>query len=328
MNQKILITGGAGFIGSHLSKCYLEKGCEVYCIDDLSTGSLENISELQHNPEYKDRYHLSVDTVFNEELMTQLVGTCDMIIHLAAAVGVKYIIDNPLSSITTNINGTEITLKLANKFRKRVLVASTSEVYGKQEKAPLIETDDITLGASSKLRWSYASAKLIDEFLSIAYFRTTNLPVVVVRFFNTVGPKQTGEYGMVIPNFVQQALSNNPVTVFGDGTQTRTFTHVKDVCVALMQLMETESAFGEVINIGGVDEISMLDLANKVIKRTKSKSKAILVPYEKVYSKDFEDMPRRVPCTDKLKSIVGEKPKTGLDTILDDVIDWFKSKPK
>lgn len=328
MKQKILITGGAGFIGSHLTELYLKDGHEVYCIDDLSTGSLDNIKYLQNNDEFKERYHVSIDTVFNEELLTELVGICDMVIHLAAAVGVKYIIDNPLSSIKTNINGTEVVLRLANKFRKRVLVASTSEVYGKQDKAPLVETDDITFGPSSKSRWSYASAKLIDEFLSLAYFRSTKLPVVVVRFFNTVGPRQTGEYGMVIPNLVQQALGNKPVTVFGDGNQTRTFTHVSDVCKSLKLLMETEEAFGEVVNIGGVDEVSIKSLAEIIIEKTKSTSSLSFIPYKEVYNEDFEDMPRRVPCTDKLHSIIGYKPTTKLDTILDDVISWFKTNAK
>jgi UDP-glucose 4-epimerase len=266
--------------------------------------------------------------MFNEDKLTELVGTCDVVFHLAAAVGVKYIIDNPLSSITTNINGTELILKLAHKFKKRILVASTSEVYGKQSHAPLVETDDITLGASSKSRWSYAGAKLIDEFLALAYHRTTKLPVVIVRFFNTVGPKQTGEYGMVIPNFVQQALREKPITVFGDGEQTRTFTHVGDVCQSLAKLIDCEQAFGQVVNIGGVDEISMKSLAEKIIDLTGSPSEIKLIPYKDVYNEDFEDMPRRVPSTEKLKGLIGEAPTTGLEIILKDVIEFFKNRAR
>ncbi len=322
---RVLITGGAGFIGCHLSELYLRKGWEVYIIDDLSTGSLDNIQALRDDPNYENRFHVTIDTMFNEEKLTELVGTCDVVFHLAAAVGVKYIIDHPLTSITTNINGTELVLKLAHKFKKRVLIASTSEVYGKQSHAPLVETDDITLGASSKSRWSYAGAKLIDEFLALAYHRTSKLPVVIVRFFNTVGPKQTGQYGMVIPNFVQQALREKPITVFGDGEQTRTFTHVDDVCQSLIRLIDCEQAFGEVVNIGGVDEISMNDLANKICELTGSPSPIQRIPYHEVYNEDFEDMPRRVPCTDKLQGLIGSTPNTGLEKILNDVIHYFKN---
>lgn len=322
---RVLITGGAGFIGCHLSELYLKKGWEVYIIDDLSTGSLDNIQALKDDPNYENRFHVTIDTMFNEDKLTELVGTCDIVFHLAAAVGVKYIIDHPLTSITTNINGTELVLRLAHKFKKRVLIASTSEVYGKQSHAPLVETDDITLGASSKSRWSYAGAKLIDEFLALAYHRTSKLPVVIVRFFNTVGPKQTGQYGMVIPNFVQQALREKPITVFGDGKQTRTFTHVDDVCQSLSQLIDCEKAFGEVVNIGGVDEISMNDLAQKICELTGSTSPIQRIPYHEVYNEDFEDMPRRVPCTDKLQGLIGSSPNTGLEKILNDVIHYFKN---
>jgi UDP-glucose 4-epimerase len=322
---RVLITGGAGFIGCHLSELYLKKGWEVYIIDDLSTGSLDNIQALRDDPNYEHRFHVTIDTMFNEEKLTELVGTCDIVFHLAAAVGVKYIIDHPLTSITTNINGTELVLKLAHKFKKRVLIASTSEVYGKQSHAPLVETDDITLGASSKSRWSYAGAKLIDEFLALAYHRTSKLPVVIVRFFNTVGPKQTGQYGMVIPNFVQQALREKPITVFGDGEQTRTFTHVDDVCQSLVRLIDCEQAFGEVVNIGGVDEISMNDLASKICELTGSPSPIQRIPYHEVYNEDFEDMPRRVPCTDKLQGLIGSTPNTGLEKILNDVIHYFRN---
>ena len=327
-NRKILITGGAGFIGSHLAEKYLKKGYEVYIIDNLSTGSLNNIKHLQENNEYKKRLYVTIDTIFNEERMLELIGICDTIFHLAAAVGVKYILDNPLNSITTNILGTEIVLKLANKFRKKVLIASTSEAYGKQNKAPLVETDDVTFGSSGKARWSYAVAKLMDEFTALAYHRTTGLQVVVVRFFNTVGPRQTGEYGMVIPNFVKQALRNDPITVHGDGTQTRTFTHVSEVCDCIMKLIDTKKSYGEVVNIGGVEEVSIKELANRIIKKTNSKSELKFIPYEEVYNKDFEDMPRRVPSTEKLKSLIGFTPTKKLDEILDDIIEDFRVNAK
>jgi len=324
MRRKILITGGAGFIGSHLAERYLKDGHEVYIIDNLSTGSLKNIKHLQENEEYKNRFHVTIDTIFNEEKMIELVGICDTVFHLAAAVGVKYILDNPLSSITTNILGTEIVLKLANKFRKKILIASTSEAYGKQNKAPLVETDDVTFGSSGKARWSYAVAKLMDEFTALAYHRTTGLPVVVVRFFNTVGPRQTGEYGMVIPNFVKQALRNESITVHGDGTQTRTFTHVSEVVDCIVKLIDTPEAYGEVVNIGGVEEVSIKDLAKRIIEKTNSSSKIKFIPYEEVYNKDFEDMPRRVPSTEKLNSLIGFAPEKKLDEILDDIIEDFR----
>jgi len=323
--MKILITGGAGFIGSHLSEKYLKLGNEVHIIDDLSTGSLENIKHLKENPEFKDRFFIVIDTILNEEKMRKLIENCDMVIHLAAAVGVKTILYNPLKSINTNVLGTEIVLKYCNKFKKKVLIASSSEVYGKQNKVPLVETDDVTYGPSEKLRWSYAAAKLMDEFTALAYYREKQLPVVIVRLFNTVGPRQTGRYGMVIPTFVKQALSGEPLTVHGNGTQTRTFTHVDEVCDCIVKLMETENAFGEIINIGGVEEISIKELAERIIKRTGSESKIKFIPYREVYTSDFEDMPRRVPSTEKLKSILGFAPKKKLNTILDDVIHYFKN---
>ena len=325
MSSRVLITGGAGFIGSHLAEQYLKQGDEVYVIDNLSTGSLKNIEHLQSNPEYKERFHVTIDTIFNEAKMLELIGTCDMVFHMAAAVGVKYILDNPLSSMTTNLRGTEIVLGLCSKFRKRVLLASTSEAYGKQSKAPLCEEDDITFGSSGKARWSYAATKLMDEFMGIAYWRTTKLPVVTVRLFNTVGPRQTGQYGMVIPNFVQQALRDEPISVFGDGSQTRTFTHVEEVVACLMALLDCETAYGEVVNIGGTEEISIQDLAERIIEKTGSRSTLEFIPYEKVYSKDFEDMPRRVPSTEKLKRLIGKQPLRDLNQILEDVIVHFQS---
>ena len=276
-----MITGGAGFIGSHLAERYLEAGNEVYIIDNLSTGSLKNIRHIQNNCNYQDRFHVTIDTIFNEEKMTELVGICGLVIHLAAAVGVRYILDNPLSSIHANIMGTEVVLRLCNKFQKKVLIASTSEVYGKQETAPLSEEDDITFGSSGKARWSYAASKLMDEFIALGYYRSARLPVVIVRFFNTVGPRQTGEYGMVIPRFVQQALGSEAITVHGDGSQTRTFTHVREVVECIVKLMDTPAALGEVVNIGGVEEISIKDLAERIIEKCASDSLVEFTPMRK-----------------------------------------------
>lgn len=324
--MKILITGGAGFIGSHLAEKYLSLGHEVYVIDNLSTGSKNNIEPLRKMEKYKNHFFVVYDTVLNREIMLELVGTCDVVIHLAAAVGVQYILDNPLSSIVTNIQGTEIVLELCSKFKKKVLIASTSEVYGKHDHAPLVETDDCVYGPSIKSRWSYAAAKLMDEFTALAYHRTKQLPVIIVRFFNTVGPRQTGRYGMVIPRFVNQALANESITVYGSGKQTRTFTHVKDVVDCLIKLVEAPEAVGEVINLGGHEEISIFDLAKKIKTLTNSSSEIKLVPYEEAFPKDFEDMQRRVPSTKKLISIIGSSPQTTVDHILNDVIDYFSTE--
>lgn len=318
--MRVLITGGAGFIGSHLAEAYLEKGDEVYIIDNLSTGSLDNIKSLQESSEYGKRLFVHVDTILNRDIMLELVGTCDMVFHLAAAVGVKFILDHPMEAIITNIQGTEVVLEMCNKFRKKVLIASTSEVYGKHLHAPLVETDNIIYGPSSKFRWSYAASKLMDEFMALAYFRTTGLQVTIARLFNTVGPRQTGTYGMVIPRFVNQALKNEPLTVYGDGKQTRTFTYVKDVVEAFMALVDQDRAYGEVFNIGGVEEISILDLARRIIDATGSGSEIELIPYDKAFGKDFEDMQRRVPSIDKIKNLIGFAPKTPLDEILTHVI--------
>lgn len=322
--MKILITGGAGFIGSHLTEAYLREGHEVYIIDNLSTGTLDNIKHLQESHAYHKRLFVTIDTVLNYDRLLELVGTCDVVIHLAAAVGVKYILDNPLSSIITNVRGTEIVLELCHKFKKKVLIASTSEVYGRQNHAPLKETDYCVYGPSEKFRWSYAASKLIDEFTALAYYRTKNLPVILVRFFNTVGPRQTGHYGMVIPRFVQQALENAPITVYGDGSQTRTFTHVKDAVEALRRLVDTPEAIGQVVNIGGIEEISILSLARRIKAKTGSRSEIQLIPYNEVYPRDFEDMQRRVPSTEKLKGLIGYTPSTALDQILDDVIAYHR----
>jgi UDP-glucose 4-epimerase len=324
--MRILITGGAGFIGSHLTEAYLEQGDEVYIIDDLSTGSLDNIKHLKGNTGYSKRLFVHVDSILNREILLELVGTCDMVHHLAAAVGVQYILDHPMESITANIKGTEIILELCNKFKKRVLIASTSEVYGKHTHAPLVETDNIIYGPSSKFRWSYAASKLMDEFMSLAYYRTTGLKVTLARLFNTVGPRQTGTYGMVIPRFVSQALRNEPLKVYGDGSQTRTFTYVKDVVWALMRLIEKEEAFGQVYNIGGTEEVSILDLAKRIIEACNSQSEIELIPYEKAFGKDFEDMQRRVPGIDKIKQLIGFDPQTPLDAILTKVISHMRKR--
>jgi UDP-glucose 4-epimerase len=324
--MKILITGGAGFIGSHLAEAYLERGDDVYIIDDLSTGSMDNIQFLKEDKKFSDRIFVTIDTILNHESMLELIGTCDMVIHMAAAVGVQYILDNPLKSIKTNIQGTEKVLELCKKFKKKVLIASTSEVYGKHTHAPLIETDNIIYGPSSKFRWSYAAAKLMDEFTSLAYHRTYGLQAVICRLFNTVGPRQTGTYGMVIPRFVSQALKNEPLSVYGDGNQTRTFTFVKDVVSALMALMDTDKSVGEVYNVGGIEEVSILELAERIIQKTSSKSSIKLIPYDEAFGKDFDDMQRRVPGIDKIKQLVGFEPLTDLDTILNEVITYMKDE--
>lgn len=323
--MKVLITGGAGFIGSHLAEKYLELGNEVYIIDDLSTGTLDNIKHLQEIQRYKERLFVTVDTILNHETMIELIGTCDIVIHMAAAVGVQYILDNPLSSIITNIQGTEKVLELCNKFKKKVLIASTSEVYGKHTHAPLVETDNIIYGPPTKFRWSYAAAKLMDEFTALAYYRTKKLPTIIVRLFNTVGPRQTGRYGMVIPRFVQQAMRNEPITVYGDGKQTRTFTYVEDVVEAVVKLMECKQAVGEVLNIGGTEEVSIRHLAEKVKELAFSKSKIKFIPYDEVYTKDFEDMQRRVPSIEKLKHLTGWQPTTDLEHIIKSVIEYCQA---
>lgn len=325
--MRILITGGAGFIGSHLAEAYLKNGDEVYIIDDLSTGSLDNITHLKEHPSYRKRLFTYIDTILNRDILMELVGTCDIVHHLAAAVGVQYILDHPMESITANIKGTEMVLEMCNKFKKRVSIASTSEVYGKHTHAPLVETDNIIYGPSSKFRWSYAAAKLMDEFMALAYHRTTGLQVTLVRLFNTVGPRQTGTYGMVIPRFISQALKNQPLSVYGDGSQTRTFTYVKDVVWALMQLIEHEEAYGQVFNIGGTEEVSMLVLAERIIDATGSSSEISLIPYDEAYGKDFEDMQRRVPGIDKIKKLIGFDPQMPLDAILTSVINAMKNNP-
>ncbi|MBN4077434.1 GDP-mannose 4,6-dehydratase [Sulfobacillus acidophilus] len=329
--MKIFITGGAGFIGHHLAAKYLEQGHEVYIIDNLSTGSINNIDFIYNKcPNAKQSLFFFKGSVFDYEKMLELTGICDQVIHLAAAVGVRYILDNPLESIITNVRATENVLELCSKFKKKVLIASTSEVYGKRNKSDnkaLEENDDCIYGPSNKSRWSYAASKLIDEFTARAYYKEKNLQVVTVRFFNTVGPRQTGRYGMVIPRFVNQALKNEDITVYGDGMQSRTFTHVSEATNSVIKLMENKKAVGEVINIGGMEEITILDLAKRIKEMVNSKSKIKLIPYEEAYPSDFEDMQRRVPSVKKLESIINYSPKFNLNGILTDVIESFKEEP-
>ena len=316
--MKVLITGGAGFIGSHLADEYLMLGCEVYVIDDLSTGAAVNLKKAREIG--GDRLTFIEGTILDREIMLELVGTCDVVLHFAAAVGVQYILDNPLQTITTNIDGTGLLLELCSKFRKRVLIVSTSEVYGKQTHAPLIETDDIVYGAASKWRWSYAATKLVDEFTALAYYRSQKLNVSIVRLFNTVGPRQSGQYGMVIPRLVDQALEGTSLSVYGDGAQTRTFVHVSDVVRAIRLLIEADMTAGEIVNIGGAQEISIYDLATLIVEKTQTGSAIEKVPYIEAYSSDYEDMPRRVPSTTKAKKLFGWEAELTLDAILLDVI--------
>ena len=319
--MKILVTGGAGFIGSNLCDFLLENGEEVFVIDDLSTGSLDNISHLFDNPSF----HYFIDTILNTKKMEELISKCDCIIHLAAAVGVKYVLENPLSSIETNILGTEIALKLSNRYNKKILIASTSEVYGKHTHAPLKEDDNLIYGPPSTMRWSYAASKLVDEFTALSYHRTKKLNTIIFRCFNTIGPRQTGMYGMVVPRFIQQALRDDPITVYGDGKQTRTFTYVGDVVKAIYLLAKGDKGAGEVVNIGGQEEISIADLAQKIKELVGSKSEIVFIPYEKAYGKDFEDMMRRVPSLEKLKSLIDFVPETPLDEILGKTIEYFRA---
>jgi len=318
--MKVFITGGAGFVGGHLCETYLDAGHDVEILDDLSTGSIENIEHLKG----RKGFSYTIDTVMNEGLTAELIDRADVVVHLAAAVGVKLIVESPVRTIETNVHATEIVLSHANKKRKKVLIASTSEVYGKSTDVPFREDGDLVMGASIKGRWSYACSKAIDEFLALAYHKERKLPVVVFRLFNTVGPRQTGRYGMVIPNFVRQAISGQPITVYGDGEQRRCFTDVSDVVGALLKLSECEEAVGQVINIGNdAREVSIMDLAKLVKAKTKSSSEIVLVPYAQAYEEGFEDMPRRIPDLTKIKGLIGYEPKIGLDGVLDRVIEHF-----
>ena len=316
--MRVLITGGAGFIGSHLSEAYLQRGDEVFVLDDLSTGSIENIIHLKGQP----RFHYTIDSVHNRQTVAEMVDLCDVVFHLAAAVGVKLIVESPVKTIENNVHGTEVVLAQASKKRKKVLIASTSEVYGLSAEVPFREDGNLVMGATTKGRWSYACSKAIDEFLALAYWREKKLPTVVVRLFNTVGPRQTGQYGMVIPTFVKQALAGHPITVYGDGTQTRCFGYVGDVVGALVQLMDKEEAVGQVFNIGSHEEVSIRELAERVKALTNSSSEIVHIPYDEAYEEGFEDMPRRVPDISKVSALVGFRPEMPLDGILRSVIEY------
>jgi UDP-glucose 4-epimerase len=322
--MNILITGGAGFIGSHLAERLLKHGETVCIVDDLSTGSARNFQHLKQQKGFS--YHL--DTVTNERLMAELIDDADVIYHLAAAVGVKLIVESPTQTIETNIRGTEVVLQLAAKKKKRVLLTSTSEVYGKRNQVPFREDDDLLLGPPDKGRWSYACSKLIDEFLAIAYWNEKRVPTVIVRLFNVVGPRQTGDYGMVIPSFIKQALKGADLTVYGDGSQTRCFTHVNDVVGALIAVAQHPNANGEVFNVGSAQEVSMLELATRIKHLTASESRVVLVPYDIAYKKGFEDMMRRVPDLTKINRTIGYKPSMNLDEILLSTIHYHTTESR
>jgi UDP-glucose 4-epimerase len=320
--MRALITGGAGFIGSHLSEALLQRGHEVLVLDNLSTGSIDNIAHLKG----RAGFEYFIDSVDNEPVLAELIDRSDVVFHFAAAVGVKLIVEQPVHTIETNVHGTEVVLKHANKKKKLVVIASTSEVYGKSVAVPFGEDDDLVLGPTPKHRWAYACSKAIDEFLALAYWKERKLPVIIVRFFNTVGPRQTGRYGMVIPNFVNQALAGEPITVFGDGTQSRSFTHVADVVDALIRLVNEPAAIGQVINIGNTQEVTIRALAERVRELTGSASSITYVPYDEAYELGFEDMPRRVPDLRKVEKMIGYRPRHSLDDILEQVIEYFRGK--
>ncbi len=320
--MRYLITGGAGFIGSHLAERLLEKRERVTLLDNLSTGSMENIRHLKGAENLE--YHL--DGIENRHLLAELVDDADVIVHFAAAVGVKLIVESPVRTIETNVNGTQLILDAASKKKKLLLLASTSEVYGKNTQVPFREDADLVLGPTTKGRWSYAASKALDEFLAIAYWKEKKQPVIVVRFFNTVGPRQTGRYGMVLPNFVKRALDNAPIEVYGDGKQSRCFCDVRDTVEAVLRLIPLDRAVGEVINIGNTEETTIENLAKLVKQRTNSGSSIQYVPYEKAYEPGFEDMMRRVPCVDKLHTLTGFRPQTSLGEIIDRVTAYYRQK--
>jgi UDP-glucose 4-epimerase len=319
-----LLTGGAGFIGSHLAERLLRGGHTVTVIDDLCTGSIQNIDHLKGRREF--RY--VIDSIFNRPLLAELIDDCDAVFHLAASVGVKLIVESPVRTIETNVRGTEGVLEFANKKRKKVLIASTSEVYGKSSKIPFSEDDDLVMGPTSKGRWSYACSKAIDEFLALAYWKEKKLPVVIVRLFNTVGPRQTGRYGMVLPSFVRAALAGQPLTVYGDGTQSRCFCHVSDTVGALARLIEHPDATGQLFNIGSEEEITIAELARLVKSMTGSASPIRYIPYEEAYEEGFEDMHRRVPDTSRVKKLLGFRTTYNTRQIIQSVIDSFRAPVK
>lgn len=322
--MNVLITGGAGFVGSHLAETLLQRGQHVTIIDDLSTGSMENIAHIRQLPHFR----FAIETIMNEAVMDRLVSECDVIYHLASAVGVELIVNRPVEVIERCILGSEVVLKIANRYKKKVLITSTSEVYGKSSKVPFSEDDDRILGPTTKSRWSYSCSKAIDEFLALAYHKEKQLPVVLVRLFNTVGPRQTGQYGMVVPRFVQAAMNGQPIRVYGDGMQSRCFGYVGDVVNAITALMEHPGAIGQIFNIGSNEEISIMELAQKVKTLTGSQSEIVKIPYEQAYEQGFEDMARRVPDLTKIKNLIGYTPRTKLDDVIVRVRDYFAERQR
>jgi UDP-glucose 4-epimerase len=318
--MKILITGGAGFIGSHLAEKLLDLGHKVHILDNLSTGRLENVAHLRSNPDFS----MTIGTILNFSLMEQIIKDIDQIYHMAAAVGVKYIIENPLLSLQTNVVGTEYVLELANKYKAKVLVTSTSEIYGKSDKLPFGEKDDRILGSTHISRWGYSTAKAVDEFFALAYSREKKLPVVIVRLFNTVGPRQTGQYGMVVPKFVKAALLNQPIVIYGDGKQSRCFADVDDVTNAIISLMDNKNCEGEIFNIGSIEPISIEDLAKKIKEMTNSKSKIEYMNYEDVFEEGFEDMRDRMPDITKIQEYINYEPTHNLENIIERIVSYYE----
>lgn len=319
--MRYLITGGAGFIGSHLAEALLERGEEVFILDDLSTGSVQNVRHLKTH----ERFHYFFDSITNRQLLAELVDESDVVFHLAAAVGVRLIVESPVRTLETNVYGTQLVLDAASKKKKLVFAASTSEVYGKSDKVPFREDADLVLGPTTKGRWSYAASKALDEFLAISYWKERKQPVIIVRLFNTVGPRQTGRYGMVLPTFAKQALEGTPITVYGTGQQSRCFCDVRDSIAAILRLLATDKSVGEVVNIGSDREITVEGLARLVKQRSESDSKITYIPYDQAYEPGFEDMQRRVPALEKLERLTGFRPSTSLEEIVDRVVDYFRS---
>jgi len=321
--MKVFITGGAGFIGSHLAARLIADGHRVLVLDDLSTGAMDNLESLVGHPQFDYR----IGTVHDRPLVAELVDRCDITVHLAAAVGVKLIVEEPVRTIETNVHGTEVVLEAVARKGKKVILASTSEVYGKGARVPFAETDDLVLGPTVNSRWAYACSKALDEWLALAYHREKDVPVIIVRLFNTVGPRQTGRYGMVLPTFAAQAIRNEPITIYGTGTQSRCFAHVRDVVEVLVRLMDEERAVGQVVNVGTDREVTISDLANMVRSAAGSSSPVITVAYDQAYAQGFEDMQRRVPSLERLEGLIGFKPSTPLEQIIDDVIHDQRGRP-